>query len=304
MRLSRGPEAGPGPAPVADLHVHTTASDGVLSPEAVVEAAAARGLAAVGITDHDTIAGIGAATRRAAELSSAGWRRVPVVVPGVEINTDFGLGEIHILGYFVEWRAGTLARTLERLREGRRSRVRRIAERLGGLGMVVDLDRIVSSAEEGSVGRPHVARALVEAGYVRTAKEAFEKYLARGKPAYVGRERFTPREAVRAVLKAGGVAVLAHPAKEATRELVGDLVAAGLEGIEVHHPDHDRHLVRYYLALAKEQGLVVTGGSDSHGPGAVHGAAIGSYTVGYDVVEELRRRSERRRVTQGGTVQA
>lgn len=288
----------------ADLHVHTTASDGILTPEAVVDLAAAHGLAAVGITDHDTISGIGAALRRAHELAGERSGRAPSVVPGVEINTDYGDGEIHILGYFVDWEDGALAQTLERLREGRLARVRRILDRLQALGLAVDLDRIISPGEEGSVGRPHVARAMVDAGHVQTVRQAFERYLARGRPAYVGRERFTPVEAVRAVRKAGGVAVLAHPAKDATAEFIDTLIAAGLEGIEVHHPDHDRHLVRYYLALAKERDLIVTGGSDSHGPGSVHGAAIGSYTVDCAVVEELRRRSGRRRVTQRGTVQA
>jgi len=280
-----------GPGGRADLHVHTSASDGLLSPAEVVETAAASGLAAVGITDHDTVAGIDPALERAAELG----RDAPVVVPAVEINTDWGEGEIHVLGYLIEWRDPDLARILQGLRKGRLRRVERIAEKLTDLGLEVSVDRIISLCEEGSVGRPHVARALVEAGYVDSVRDAFENYLARGRPAYVARDRFSPTRAVRTIRQADGVAVLAHPAGDATGELIDELVKAGLEGIEVYHPDHGLTEERFYLALAAEKGLMVTGGSDSHGPGHAHGAAIGFRTVEFGAVDELRRRKERRR---------
>jgi hypothetical protein len=279
----------------ADLHVHTTASDGTLTPAEVVEVAAARRLAAVGIADHDTVLGIGPALERARELGL----RAPEVVPAVEINTDFEDGEIHILGYFIQWEDAELAGTLEALRVGRVARVGRIVERLESLGLVVSLDRIVSLREEGSVGRPHVAQALVEAGHVGSLKEAFDRYLSRGRPAFVERDRFTPAEAVRTVRRAGGVAVLAHPGADATAALIDELIEAGLEGFEVFHPEHSLRHRQMYAALAAEKGLLVTGGSDSHGPGAAYGADIGASTVDYGVVEELRRRKERRRATRG-----
>jgi predicted metal-dependent phosphoesterase TrpH len=279
----------------ADLHVHTTASDGTLTPAEVVEVAAARRLAAVGIADHDPVLGIGPALERARELGL----RAPEVVPAVEINTDFEDGEIHILGYFIQWEDAELAGTLEALRVGRVARVGRIVERLESLGLVVSLDRIVSLREEGSVGRPHVAQALVEAGHVGSLKEAFDRYLSRGRPAFVERDRFTPAEAVRTVRRAGGVAVLAHPGADATAALIDELIEAGLEGFEVFHPEHSLRHRQMYAALAAEKGLLVTGGSDSHGPGAAYGADIGASTVDYGVVEELRRRKERRRATRG-----
>ncbi len=271
----------------ADLHVHTTASDGVMSPAQVVDVAAARRLAAVGIADHDSVSGIPEARDRAAELGPD----APEVVPALEINTDYGSKEIHVLGYYVIWSDPALGRTLARLREGRLARVGRMLAKLDALGIHLSLDRVISLREEGSVGRPHVARALVEAGHVRTAKEAFEAFLSRGRPAYVERMRFTPREAVRAVRAAGGVPVLAHPAGEASPELIRELVAVGLEGLEVFHPDHDFRLEQLYLATAKEMGLVATGGSDDHGPGRRPGVNIGAKTVDSGVVEELRRRS-------------
>jgi len=271
----------------ADLHVHTTASDGALSPAEVVDVAAARRLAAVGIADHDSVSGVPEALSRAAELGPG----APEVVPALEINTDYGPREIHVLGYYVIWDDPGLGRTLARLREGRLVRVGKMLAKLDALGMHLSLDRVVSLREEGSVGRPHVARALVEAEYVHSTREAFEAYLSRGRPAYVERMRFAPTEAVRAVRAAGGVPVLAHPAGEATPELIRELVAAGLEGLEVFHPDHDLRLEQLYLATAKEMGLVATGGSDSHGPGLRHGAEIGAKVVDSGVVEELRRRS-------------
>ncbi len=274
----------------ADLHVHTTASDGTLTPAEVVDVAAARGLAAVGIADHDTVSGVGEALRRAAERGAD----APEVIPAVEINTDWRAKEIHVLGYFIAWDDPDLAAALACLREGRLARVRRMLDKLAGLGRPVSLERVLSLGGEGSVGRPHVARAMVEAGHVGSIKEAFDLYLARGRPAYVERMRFSPAEAVRTVVKAGGVPVLAHPGGEVGPALIRDLVAVGLEGLEVWHPEHGRREETLYAAMARELGLVVTGGSDSHGPGLAYGAEIGTYTVSYDVVRELRERWRRR----------
>lgn len=281
----------------ADLHVHTTASDGTLTPAEVVDVAAARGLAAVGIADHDTVSGVEEALRRARERGPG----APEVVPAIEINTDFRGKEIHVLGYFIAWDDPFLARTLIRLREGRLARMEKMLQKLEALGLPISLDRVISLCEEGSVGRPHVARAMVEAGYVKSVKEAFDVYLTRGKPAFVERMRFTPVEAVLTVRRAGGVAVLAHPGDEATPGLIRDLVAAGLEGLEVWHPEHDLRHQRLYEAMARELGLVATGGSDSHGPGLTYGSEIGAYTTDYGAVEELRRRKERRRTEEGAS---
>ncbi len=279
----------------ADLHVHTTASDGSFSPAEAVDAAASLGLAALAVADHDTVGGVGPALQRAAELGPG----APEVIPAVEINTDFDEGEIHILGYFIDWENEEFVRTLERLRAGRLNRATRILHKLESLGVPVSLERIISLREEGSVGRPHVARAMVEAGHVRTIREAFERYLSRGRPAYVARERFTPVEAVRTIGRAGGVPVLAHPGGDATPALIRELIATGLEGIEVFHPEHDRREELYYAALVREHDLVATGGSDSHGSNSPYGADIGAVTVDYGVVKELRRRKEGRRATRG-----
>ncbi|MCL6580663.1 MAG: PHP domain-containing protein [Firmicutes bacterium] len=273
----------------ADLHVHTTASDGALTPEGAVDLAGSLGLAAVALADHDTVAGIEPAVRRSRERGGP-----PEVIPALEVNTEWRGRDIHILGYFVEWEDERLARALARLRAARLARVERMLEKLAALGIRIPLDRVISLCEEGSVGRPHVARAMVEGGWVGSLREAFERYLGRGRPAFVERYRFSPVEAVRVVRAAGGVAVLAHPGQEATPALIRELVAAGLEGVEVRHPEHDERLERMYRAMARELGLVATGGSDCHGPGSAYGAALGSYTVEAGVVEELRLRKEGR----------
>lgn len=239
------------------------------------------------IADHDSVSGIPEALERAKTLGPG----APEVVPALEINTDHGTKEVHVLGYFLGWDDPGLAAALARLREGRLERVSRMLAKLDGLGIHLSLDRVTSLCEEGSVGRPHVARALVQAGAALSVGEAFDLYLSRGRPAFVERMRFTPKEAVRTVRSAGGVPVLAHPAGDFDLEGIRELVAAGLEGLEVYHPDHDLRLEQVWEATASDFGLVATGGSDSHGPGLHHGAEIGERVVDYSVVEELRRRS-------------
>lgn len=203
-------------------------------------------------------------------------------MPGVELSTDVPTGEIHVLGYFVDLDAGPLQERLAELREGRLRRGERIVEKLSAAGFSVVLARVLELAGDGAVGRPHVARALVEAGHAASIDDAFDRFLVRGQPGYVERLRFTPAEAVRTILAAGGVPVLAHPfhGVEATADVerpvearIEELVAAGLRGIEVYYDGYDDGAVRALLRLADRHGLIATGGSDFHGPGR---AALGS----------------------------
>lgn len=187
----------------ADLHTHTTASDGTLSPAELVREAAAVGLQILAVTDHDTTDGIQQAQEEARRCGLE-------LVPGVELSTDTAGAEVHILGYFVDWRDPEFTALLRRMREDRVERAREMVRRLNRLGLPLTFDDVARQAD-GAVGRPHVARALVAAGYVSSFEEAFTRYLARGRPAYVERRRFTPEEAVEVVLRAGGVPVLAHP---------------------------------------------------------------------------------------------
>jgi hypothetical protein len=263
-----------------DLHVHTTCSDGTLTPEETVAEAARLGLAAIAIADHDITDGIApaAAAARAARLG---------LIPAVEINTDYRGTEVHVLGYFIATEDGGLQESLRRLREGRRERNRRILERLRALGRPVEEERVLELAGEGSVGRPHIAQALVEAGYVQSVHDAFARYLSRGRSAYVERYRVTPAEAIEMVQRAGGLAALGHPAKVGRDGLIPELVKAGLAALEAYHCDHTPADTARYLDLARRFNLLVTGGTDSHGPHSDKPVALGSVPVPGAVGERL-----------------
>jgi 3',5'-nucleoside bisphosphate phosphatase len=265
----------------ADLHIHTTASDGTLSPEESVREAARVGLAAVGIADHDTIAGL-------APAIAEGDRVGVIVVPGVEINTDVGKDEVHMLGYYVDYESDSLNTQLEKLRAGRLDRAGKIVAKLNEAGVNVIMDRVVEIAEGGAVGRPHIARAIVEIGAAGSIASAFGRYLVRGRPTYVPRYKLTPFQAMEIIREASGVPVFAHPGTHNHDELIPGLVEAGLKGIEVYHTDHSACHVRRYLEVARRYDLIPTGGSDSHGPDNVKTVEIGSVTVDLSIVHRLR----------------
>ncbi len=265
----------------ADLHVHTTASDGQCTPEQVVEMARSLALRAIAITDHETTLGAWPAQRAAQGTELC-------VVPGVEISVESPLGEVHMLGYFVECDADGLESRLKKLREGRLERARRMLDRLAALGMPLSWERVRELAAGESVGRPHVARAMVEKGYVSTADEAFALYIGSNRPAYVARMRVTPAEAIALIRLAHGVPVLAHPLRVA--DIVPVLARAGLQGLETTYPGYTVEEVRYLQETARKHGLVATGGSDYHGP-QVMPVEMGAATVPFEAVEELKGRA-------------
>jgi len=269
----------------ADLHVHTTASDGTLTPKQVVREAVRVGLAALGIADHDTVDGV-------APGLEAGRSAGITVVPAVEINTDFGKDELHILGYYIDHESTALKERLEHLRTARIERAKRIVERLNELGVKVTMDSVREVAGGAPIGRPHIARAIVGAGYTPAMNAAFGKYLVRGAPAYIPRYKLTPFQALEIVHGAGGVAVLAHPGLGSHDELIPKLVDAGLQGIEVYHCDHSPAQAEHYLKIARRYNLIPTGGSDSHGPNNIKTVAIGSVRVDISVVDRLRALAE------------
>ena len=282
-----------------DLHCHTTASDGGLSAKELVAKAADLGIEVLAITDHDTTEGVPAA------LSEA-QRRGVVVVPGVEISAVSGREEIHLLGYFVDPDKAELQALLSRAREARRARARKMLDRLAELGLPVEWDRLVEvSGGGGSIGRPHVATTLLEAGHVSSYDEAFDLWIGRGGPAYVERYKVLPEEAIGLLKRGGGLPVLAHPyiySRSGERRLglelgywLPRLRDAGLEGIEVYYPNYPRDARRHLLALAVQHGLLPTGGSDFHG--GMLGNRLGSVAVPWAVWEGLERRH---RLTQAG----
>ena len=242
-----------------DLHLHTTASDGRLTPSQVVVLALERGMEVISITDHDSVSGVGEA------LDAAGSGERITVVPGVEINTDLSTGELHVLGYFIDYLDEELVTALTRIRESRVGRAQKMLAKLRELGMPLEWQRVLDMAKGESICRPHIAQAMLEKGYISDEREAFEKFIGRNCPAYVGREKVGPVEAVRIVRKAGGIPVLAHPADIVNVDnLIVELKMAGLAGIEAYYGQYDSKTVRRILNMAKRHGLLTTGGTDYH----------------------------------------
>ena len=277
-----------------DLHTHSTASDGTLEPEALVELAAKKKLTAVALTDHDTVAGVPRA-------EAAGRRLGLEVVPGVEVSVEAEKGAMHLLGYFVRPQDELLREKLSQWCHSRQQRARRMVARLAELGFEISYAQVEELAGSASIGRPHVARVLMKARVVRSVDEAFERYLRRGRPAYVPRQMPEAAEAIALIRSAGGVPVLAHPAtlwlKGAELEArVKALRAQGLEGIEIHWSGHTTRQRRELLALAKKLGLAVTGGSDFHGdnkPGIQLGSGRrGNVRLPEALLDALRQRTK------------
>ncbi|WP_410511616.1 PHP domain-containing protein [Paenibacillus sp. BR2-3] len=272
-----------------DLHTHTQASDGMQPPAENVRLAREKGLAALAITDHDTVAGI-------AEALEAGKQYGITVVPGVEISTRAGGKDIHVLGYYVDPQHGLFLSRLAELRATRAQRNEAIILKLRNLGIDITLEKVVAGIgrelkPDESIGRPHIADELVRLGAAADMRDAFDKYLADGAAAFVLPPRITPEEACQWIIGAGGAPVLAHPGLYGDDELVRGIVErSAFRGIEVYHSDHGPAEEARYLAMAAEYGLVVTGGSDFHGArqGVIFHGDIGSVTVSVDVLGQLK----------------
>ena len=245
-----------------DLHLHTLASDGRLSPSELVELAALRGLGTIAVTDHDTTDGLDEAFQAAAR------HRDLRVIPGIELSADVPGDEVHVLGYFIDPADAHLQSELARFRAGRVDRARTMVDKLSQLGIHIEWDRVQHFAGDGAVGRPHIAMAMVEAGYCQEPKDAFPEYLGRNGLAYVERAKLTPADAVGIIRRAGGAAVLAHPAYMNDMESgVAGLAGIGLAGMEVHYAKYHDDTIRQLARLADQYELIPCGGSDFHGMG-------------------------------------
>jgi predicted metal-dependent phosphoesterase TrpH len=249
--------SGDGAAAFVDLHAHSTASDGSRAPADVVREARRIGLAAIALTDHDTVAGIAEATAMAEEL---GVR----VVPGVELSAVEGDVETHILGLHLS-DTRELEAKLVSLRDMRRTRAERMVQRLNELGVRIDFASVLEQAAGGAIGRPHVARAMIAEGWAVDFRDAFDRYLGNGRPAYVTKERLVVSEATSLIHRAGGLAILAHPSHSGTRERIAAFVEQGMDGVEVRHPSHSAEDMARLAALVEHFSLVPSGGSDWHG---------------------------------------
>ncbi len=279
-----------------DLHLHTTASDGRLSPAQLVARAKAAGLTTISVTDHDTVAAIADVTAAAAAV---GMR----VVTGIEVTAVDQGRDVHMLGYFFDAASASLAAVLEHQRALRVLRVRDIGGRLATLGMAIDVESVLLAAAArpgSSVGRPQVARELVRAGYVTSVQDAFDKWLATGKPAFINRTGPSPATIVDAIHDAGGIASMAHPGVTKRDELIGPLAEHGLDAIEVYHSDHAPEDQYYYRLIAERHGLLISGGSDFHGedpavPARMKRGILGVVSLPPDAFAALEDRARARR---------
>jgi len=271
-----------------DLHIHSTASDGRLSPADIVQKAAERQLAFIAIADHDSVAGIVPALVAAKAFPQLR------VIPSIEISTEVPYGEVHVLGYFIDYTSHKLRATLARFRNSRRQRAQGMIAKLEKLGIHIEWQRVQEIAGSGTIGRPHLALAMLEKGYITSLREAFTKYISQGGPAYVEREKMTPLEAVALILGANGLPVLAHPLTINDPEMVIiELKTAGMVGIEAYYGDYSADEVSSLVSLADRHKLIATGGSDYHGLDTSNETMIGGVDVPTESVERLIALAER-----------
>ncbi|HAE83984.1 MAG TPA: PHP domain-containing protein [Ktedonobacter sp.] len=273
-----------------DLHTHSTASDGIYSPTELLHRAKDIGLRVVALTDHDSTDGLLEAAQVASRLDIE-------LIPGIEINTDVAGGEVHVLGYFPEYERPAFQAVLKVLRDARERRGQRMVELLNEQGIAVSWERVREIAQ-GSVGRPHVAKALLEAGYVKTIGEAFDTYIGKGCYAYVPRYRLTPVDAVHLIVSANGLPVIAHPVElpglAELRSWLPELCEAGMAGLETYYGPYTTEEEQALRALADEFHLIPTGGTDFHGPG-IHPTPLGGRHVPPEAVERLKAEAAKRR---------
>ncbi|MBE0446704.1 MAG: PHP domain-containing protein [Actinobacteria bacterium] len=271
----------------ADLHIHTTASDGSMSPKQVIEMAFKLRLKSIAISDHDTVDGIDEALASSKKLGIK-------VIPAIELSSIYNSRDIHILGFLINHKNLKLLESLRSLREARLERAEWIAECLQKQGLDLSFDEVMETAGKASVGRPHIARLLVEKGYVSGFSNAFIKYLRRGALCFKEKFVYPVDRSISIIHEAGGISIFAHPGLAHLDEYIDKFIDMGLDGIEAFHPEHPAQDIERYIKVAHDKGLLITGGSDCHGPLSTHGLRLGTVFVPDEVVDKLE---EYRRVS-------
>jgi len=268
---------------IADLHTHTTHSDGSLSPLELVQKARDLGIQILGITDHDNVGALDEAVHAGAELGVE-------IIPGMELSASSPDGEIHVLGYFMDYKSESLREALSIFRKKRLERVERIIGKLNRLKIPLTVESVLAEATGDSVGRPHIASALVNNGHAASYHQAFSKYIGDGRPAFEKKDEFSPEDTIRIIADAGGLSFLAHPGRSVDENLLHRLIKSGLDGIEVCHPSHSPELVQYYRGIVNEYFLLESGGSDYHGGMKNDDHLLGRIGVPPSAVDIMRRR--------------
>ena len=267
----------------ADLHLHTCYSDGNYSPTEIIQKAKEAELKVISITDHDSVSGID-------EAIEVGKENNIEVVAGIELSARCESSEVHILGYFIDYKNRDLVEKLSFFQNERLRRAERIVNKLNKMNIPITIDSVLDQVNGDSVGRPHIANALVEEGHAESYNEAFNRYIGNGRPAYEQKWNFSPEETIRLISQAGGLSFLAHPGRSLNEELIYRLIKAGLDGIEVIHPSHSPDLVYYYRGIVNEYCLLESGGSDYHGGERGDDDAFGQYYIPIATVDIMRRR--------------
>jgi predicted metal-dependent phosphoesterase TrpH len=263
----------------ADLHVHSTASDGAYTPSQVVRYAAEQGFSAIAITDHDAVSGIDEAVEEARKTGLE-------LIPGVELSTEYNDKEIHILGYLLDWHDEALNKLIQEFRDFRVKRMERMLSILRNLGCHLEEEQLMRKSEEGAIGRVHLAKAMVASGFVENTNQAFDKYLALGRPAYMKKAKLSPQEACDLIKRTRGVPVLAHPNLMKNDQWIPRIIDAGIEGIETYYPGMYPEESERYCRIARKRNLLITGGSDCHQSGSKF--LMGSVKLPYRYVEILK----------------
>lgn len=266
-----------------DMHMHTTCSDGALSPKDLVRKSKQVGLAAISITDHDNFAAIQTAKPLAEELGVE-------LIAGVEVSTAHQERDVHILGYFVKTEDSPLSDYLAHCRKQRLARTERMVDRLNKQGIKIRVEHVLEKAIGGSVGRPHIAAVLQETGYVQNYNEAFAKYIGTNCPAYEKSVETKPAEVISLINEAGGLSFLAHPGRQVSDDTVRHLIDSGLDGLEIVHPSHDAHHQEYYRSIANEYFLLMSGGSDYHGVKPQDEENFGKIHINYNWLQKMKDR--------------
>jgi predicted metal-dependent phosphoesterase TrpH len=267
----------------ADLHIHTIYSDGALAPAGLIARAKKVGLSIISITDHDTIGGID-------EAIAAGKENDIEVIAGIELSASMNGAEVHILGYFVNHTNKELIYSLSGFQDERMNRAKRIVGKLNKMNVPINIDSVLEHVTGDSVGRPHIANALVTDGHASSYEQAFMKYIGDGRPAYERKWNYSPEETIRLIGKSGGLSFLAHPGRSMNENLLFRLIKAGLDGIEVIHPSHPPELVYYYRGIVNEYCLLESGGSDYHGNEKDDGQVFGRFGIPASTVDIMRHR--------------
>jgi len=265
----------------ADLHVHTTVSDGTLDPTQCIKMAISLGLEAISITDHDTIGGLEEAAQEALKYPEFTF------VPGVELSADYFGMEVHILGYYIDYKSRSLRDFLQEMKLDREERCKKIVKKLNSIGVNILYENLKNNTEASIIGRSHIAQLIVKSGYEASIQDAFEKYLVKGRPAYVPRKKVTPVQAIEVINQAQGLAVLAHPIFIGNRKQIINVLEQGFIGVEVEYPNQSQEFKTWLNLKAQEMGLIATGGSDFHGD--IKKARLGESTVGLSIVKDLQK---------------